>query len=187
MRTRANQLWAVGGALAAAGLLAVAWFFFISPRNSETASLRDQTQLAQDQLPILTRRLGELRQQNTKLADFQAELARYRQALPTSPAEPDLVRSLHAAATNANASLTGITVGTPTKSAVLGSINAIPVALDVEGPPAALLLFVNQLQQVQPRAVLVKTSSLEGGADKWTLTLQTEVYYAATAAEVPAK
>jgi|tagenome__1003787_1003787.scaffolds.fasta_scaffold20875251_2 Tfp pilus assembly protein PilO len=189
MRSRANQLWAVGGALAAAALLAVAWFFFISPRNAETSSLRDQTLSAEDQLPTLTHRLNELRLQNAKLAEYQAELNRNRQALPTAPAEPDYIRSLHAAVQNSGAVLTSFTVSGPVKTAVGGGrIAAMPVTLNANGTQEALGTLVDQLQQVQPRAVLVKSSNLQlAGDQRWTLTLETEIYLAPAAADTTAK
>jgi Tfp pilus assembly protein PilO len=179
---RANQLWVAGGAVIAAALFTIAWFLFISARNSEASSLRDQTGTAQDQLAPQQRRLAQLRQQNANLPTYQAELASNRQALPTSPAMPDLLRNLQVGGDQiAGVSVTGVSVHPSEKVTAAGKpVTQVPMSVTVGGTLERINGFLVQLQTVRPRAVFIKNTNLAADPTTgYTMTIDMNVYVGA--------
>lgn len=186
MRTgHADRRWAIGGILTAAVLLAGTWFFLISPQNSDTRRLQDQASAAQLRLPSLQRRLAELRQQNGDLAQYQGQLVRGRQALPTTSALSDFLRGLQKVGDSAGVSVSGVTVDTPIQATTPGAkVYALPISLTATGAVGKVEQFLDQLQQGQPRAVLISTANVGSAdqsgsfADSVSLTLSMQVFVA---------
>jgi hypothetical protein len=161
MRTGpAHRLWMIGGALGAVFLLAIGWLFLISPQNRQTSSLHDQIADAQLRVASLGHRLGDLRRQSRDLPAYRAQLARDRRALPTVPDSTAFLRELQAAASGTGVSISGLLVGAPTKVAgATTQLYALQLTLTAEGPAAKVDKFLDELQRVQPRAVLVTNAS----------------------------
>ena len=158
---QAYQRWVAGGVLAAVVLLAVGWFFLISPRYSRTADLHEKTEAAELRLPTLEHRLAELRQQQSNRARYDAQLRTDQKALPTTSGLPDFLRELQAAGDSHGVRVTDVAVGgTMEVTAAGGKYYALPVTLTAEGKADALGDFLNELQQVQPRAVLITSANL---------------------------
>jgi Tfp pilus assembly protein PilO len=183
MRHHPGRLWAIGGALAAVVLLAVGWFLLIGPQNSRTNELNNQTVEAQDRAAGLRTKLIELRRQNEDLPKYRQELTLARAALPKTPSLTDFLRQLQAAGDDAGVSVTGVAVSSPSKAAS-GSIQAYPINLTVDGGFDNVRDFINQLQRVQPRAVLIGTVSLSADpttkslVGRVSLTLAVQVFVA---------
>ena len=191
MRTgHADRLWLAGGALAAAVLLLAGWFLLLGPRYAGTAATADRSAGVAVELAQLRHRLALLRQQSGNLAGYQQELARYSAALPGTAATADLLRELQAAGT---ATGTSVTIGAPVQVAAGASpVYALPVSLTATGTAAQLELLLDQVQRIQPRAVLVNNTDLvpvgQNGslAGPATLTVVMQAYLApALAAPVP--
>lgn len=179
MRGHADRIWTIGGALGAVALLAIAWFLFIEPRNSEGASLREQTRTAEDKLPPLAARLTELRKQNAELTSYQARVELDRKALPTTSALPDFLRGLQTAGEATGASVSDIGVGPSTTVTAAGKqIAALPISLTASGGVANLNRFLDHLQQVQPRAVLLKSTDLQQDEAGYTMAIELDVFVA---------
>jgi Tfp pilus assembly protein PilO len=180
MPTRhADKIWLAGGVLGAAALLALGWFFFIGPQYAEARSLDDRAVQAQLRLTSQQRRLADLRQQNEDLPQYKAQLGRLRQALPPSAATSDFLRELQAAGEAASVSVTGLSIGARKEVAGSGgTVYALPVALTVEGTVAGLEGFVNELQQVQPRAVLIGNTGLTANSRGTSLTVNLHIFVA---------
>ena len=70
----ADRLWMIGGAVAAVVLIAVGWFFLISPQNGRTATFTGQTDDAHTKLITLQQHLSQLQRQNEDLAGYQTKL-----------------------------------------------------------------------------------------------------------------
>jgi Tfp pilus assembly protein PilO len=155
---RGERLWLAGGGAAALVLFLLGWFFLIGPQRAETASLRDQKATAEQELARLRAHLAELTEQSGKLPQYQSDLTRAQQALPSDPALSDFLRELSAAGDATGVSVTDVAAGKPTT--VIGQGSAIAVTVAVDGTFGALNRFVDQLQQVQPRAVLIGTGSI---------------------------
>jgi type IV pilus assembly protein PilO len=186
MRGHVDRLWAIGGVLGAVALLAIAWFFLIGPRNSESSSLREQARTTENRLQPLAARLVELRQQNTELSHYQQQVAADRQALPTTSGLPDFLRGLQTSGETAGATVTGVTVAAATKVTAGGrQLVALPITLTAAGGLDNLNRFLDQLQQVQPRAVLITNTDLtktdQSGSGGFELTIDLQVFVAPAA------
>jgi type IV pilus assembly protein PilO len=184
----------VGGAIAAAVLTILAWFFLVSPQHQATGALREETLVADAQVPTLHTRLNELRKQNENLHEYQAQLDRDRLALPTGPAMTDYLRQLQAAGESAGVTVTGLLVGDPK---VVGEaspgIYALPITVTATGNALTLGKFLTEIQQVQPRAVLIASANLtakDGSgsiAPRSTLTVTLHAFVASPPGSAPLK
>jgi Tfp pilus assembly protein PilO len=168
-RLPADRLWILAGAVAIAVVLAVGWFFMVSPQYDQVGTLNGQAATSGDQVSLLQRRLAQLRKQNENLPAYLAELAKQRAALPTTSGLSDLLRELQTAGDATGAAVSGVNVGGVTDVSAGGNrLYALPLTLTVTGSVPQLRAFLDQLQQVQPRAVLVTSASLSsadtGGA-----------------------
>ncbi|GII24529.1 type 4a pilus biogenesis protein PilO [Planosporangium mesophilum] len=178
MRTRSvNRLWALGGVLCAVALLAMGWFFLISPQYARTAGLQDETATAQTRAAVLQRRLSELRKQNDDLPQYRARLETDRAALPTESDLPDFLRGVQSAGDGTGVSVKLLSVGAATQlTAANTKVYSLPVTLTVTGAVANVERFLTQLQQEQRRAVLIGNANLaakdQGGAVELGLSLQ---------------
>jgi Tfp pilus assembly protein PilO len=171
-----DRLWLIGGALGAVVLVALAWLLLIGPQNGDTATLRDQESATQDRIAAQRHRLSELRRDSAKLPEYQAQLQRDRQALPDTPALADFLRELQSAGDQAGAPVTSVVVGTRARVPAAGSpVDALTLSVAATGSRDQLNRLLDQLQQQQPRAVLVdsvRTDSTGGGPAKLNLTLR---------------
>jgi Tfp pilus assembly protein PilO len=193
-RSQMERLWLVAGGLTAFVMLLVGYFFFISPQRSNTSDVQGQTATVQEQNAQLQARLDALREQNKDLAKYQAELQAAQEALPATSGTSDFLRTLQSlgAATLTNVTeltvgqpidVTPVTAGEPTTSestpatsptpeaaappapaAVPPGVYALPITATVSGSPNALSKFLDQLQAVQPRAVLISSITMSSGA-----------------------
>jgi Tfp pilus assembly protein PilO len=153
---RADRLWLVGGALTAAALFAAAWFLFIGPQRAQTGELNGQASVAEVQLTSLQHRLVELREQNTRLPQYRAQLARDRQALPTAAELASFLRQLQTGGDQVGVTVDSVLVGSPlTTSAGSRQVYALPVTLTAAGTATQVRSFIDQLQEELPRAVLI--------------------------------
>jgi len=159
-RGHAARLWAVGGAFGAAVLVALAWFFLISPQRAETAELHDETVATQAQIGTLQRRLTQLRKENSELAKFQAQLAADRQALPTDSGLSDFLRQIQVAGEATGVTVNSVNVGEPDLAESGGGLYMLAITMTVGGNGTTLSRFLDQLQRVQPRAVLISSVNL---------------------------
>ena len=192
MRTgHADRVWMIGGALGAVVLLAIGWFMFVGPKKSETNALHEQAAVAELKLGTRQRELAELRRQDALLPQYRAELAAARLALPTVAGLSDFLRELQTAGDAAAVSVSGVIVGVPSQVTAAGTrLYSLPITLTATGTSAALFMFLDQLQQVQPRAVLIGTLNTAPGAvpegatvtDAVNLTLGLQVFVAPTTA-----
>jgi Tfp pilus assembly protein PilO len=169
---RVDRFWMIGGAVAAALLAALAWFVFIQPQRGETAQAAEQAAEAQVRVGTLQHRLADLRAQNENLPRYESELRRNRLALPTTPASTDLLRQVQEAGETSGATVDALVVGTGNATDVGGAMIArMMINIIAEGTPESIRLFLDQLQLVQPRAVLITNTNLGPGAKKGTLRL----------------
>jgi hypothetical protein len=188
MRTgHADRLWLIGGALAAVVLVAIGWLLLISPEKRHATSLNDQADAAHTQLISLQHKLRDLKQQSEHAADYQAELNRYHAALPSQAQLAEFLRGLQSG-DQARGVISGILVGSPLEQTAAGhKVFALPVTVTAKGSASQLGGLLDHLQQVQPRAVLVRDVHLvgeQGGSlsDTATLTIGLQVFVTSTEA-----
>jgi Tfp pilus assembly protein PilO len=191
-RSQMERLWLVTGGLVAFVMLLIGYFFFISPQRSNTADVNSRAATVQQQNTLLQARLDALRAENKNLPKIKAELAALQQALPATSGISDFLRTLQSLGSATLADVTSLTVGqpvavtpvavtqpsaaAPTSSAASTSAPAtaptvtappayaLPISASVSGSAAALTKFLDRLQSVQPRAVLISSVALSSGA-----------------------
>jgi len=181
----ADQAWAAAGAVVAIALVALGWLFLISPQNSQTDDLHAEMDQVNDQITVLRSRLNQLRLENEKLGEHKQKLALQRQALPTSTGLSDFLREMQTAGEHAGVTVSAVNVSSAaTTRAGDVEIQVIPLTLTVNGGIDGQIAFVDQLQQVQPRAVLIvganlvpadNATALSGGV---TMTLSVQIFAA---------
>jgi Tfp pilus assembly protein PilO len=172
-------LWALGGVLVAVLLVAFGWFLLISPQDSATSDLREQAAGAEHRVLVLQRRTNELRVQNEDLSRYKEQLAADRAALPTSSSTSDLLREVQLAGERTGVTVGGVTVGSATETAVGGSaMYVLPVSVTAQGNAEQLGRFLDQLQQVQPRAALITSATLDTVGARVNLALGFDVFVA---------
>jgi Tfp pilus assembly protein PilO len=171
MRTRhADRLWIAGGFLAAALLLAFGWFIAISPAKADADAVREQTATTEIRLVSLQQRLTELQEQAANLNVYQAALQAHQAALPTDSGLPDFLRQLERSGDAVNITVSSLTVGPPVQSTAVPSVYDLPITVTAEGSGVDLNRFLEQVQTVQPRAVLIKGAILTSAAGEGAAT-----------------
>jgi|tagenome__1003787_1003787.scaffolds.fasta_scaffold20436800_2 Tfp pilus assembly protein PilO len=191
MRAYANRVWMLGGGIGAVVIIALGWLFLVSPAGDEAQGYRQQIELSEVRLIALHKRLAELKDQQAKLGTYQAELKRYQQALPADTGIPAFLRQLEDAGDAVGATVSNINLGQPTPETGAGlTAYSLPVTMTVDGGIGDMGPFLDQLQQVQPRAVLVQAANLaageQGKGDAATMTLTMKIFVAPAGGTKPA-
>jgi type IV pilus assembly protein PilO len=161
----ADRLWIFAGAAFTVALAVISWFFLISPQYAEADEVRAQTGDTETQIITLRKRIAELEKQKAKLPQFKRALKANRSALPSDSGLPDFLRQLQSSY-DVDVEVGGINVSTPIAAAGVANVYALPITLTASGSAGNLTLFLEQLQDTQPRAVLVESANLTSqGAD----------------------
>lgn len=166
-RSTVERLWLLGGAVAALLLLVIGYFFFIAPQRAQTSDVDGQVTAARQQIAALQTRIDSLRAQNRNLARYEADFAAAQRALPSTSGMSDFLRSLQTLGSATQTRVSSLTVGTPTDVGTAASgpkIYAMTITAQASGTPTGLTKFLEQLQQVQPRAVLITQLTEGNGA-----------------------
>ncbi|SHN20933.1 type 4a pilus biogenesis protein PilO [Cryptosporangium aurantiacum] len=189
LRGNVLGLWVIGGVVGTLLVLALGGFLLIRPQQAHTAEVRAQTETAQASVDALRSRLAQVRAQNSRIAEYRSAYQTARAALPTTAALSTFLRSVQSSGSRAGVAVSGLIVGAPSQVNGLGAtIYALPITITATGTASKLDGFLNQLQRVQPRAVLVSTAnatpnessnSLRGSV---LLTLGLQMYVAPAAA-----
>ena len=156
----AARIWMWAGAVAIVLLIVAGWFLLIGPKFAEAADVRAQVDDTSTQLITLRKKIAVLEDQKARLSTYKAELRANQQALPSDPAVPDFLRQLQDAGSATSVKVSGVSVAPPAQVTGVSGVWQLPIALTAEGDPDDLGAFLNQLQAVQPRAVLVQTANL---------------------------
>jgi Tfp pilus assembly protein PilO len=180
MGIRQDRLWAAGGTFVALLLLALSWFLLINPQHERTDEFNAQTRSAQEKAGTLQRRLVELQAENGKLDEYKAELASNRRALPTTAGMSDFLRELQTTANDTGVTVNTLIVGGAGPVTNVPNVFAVPLTLNVTGSATNLPTFLDRLQRVEPRAVLIGsvnavpegTSTTITGSVTLTVTMQ---------------
>jgi Tfp pilus assembly protein PilO len=185
MRTAyAARIWVIGGVLGAILLLAGGWFLLVAPQHAKSESLRGDVETARVRQTALERELANLRKQDSERSKYEGQLDRDRRALPAHSGLSDFLRELQSTSVAANVSVSGLTIGAPSKVAAANKpVYSLPITVTADGTAANLDRFLYQLQHVQPRAVLVGTGTMAAEGDAKlpgpaSLTLTMQVFVA---------
>jgi Tfp pilus assembly protein PilO len=157
------RIWVFAGAAAIVLLALAFWFMLISPKFAEAADVRIQVDDNRTQLIGLRKRIAGLEAQLARLPEYKADLRRNHEALPPDSGVPDFLRQLQDSGEATGVRVSDVSVAPPAQADGLPGAWQLPINLTAEGDPDHLGDFLDQLQAVQPRAVLVQTASLTSG------------------------
>jgi Tfp pilus assembly protein PilO len=160
----AARLWLLAG-IATTVLLAVAsWFLLISPKYAEASDVRNQVDDTQTQLITLRKKIAGLESQKAQLPKFRAALKANQKALPDDSGVPDFLRQLQSSGEKSGVAVSGFSVAAPAQVAGVAGVWQLPFTLVATGDPTNLGQFLNDLQAVQPRAVLIQSANFTQGS-----------------------
>jgi Tfp pilus assembly protein PilO len=159
-----DRLWIIAGVALVVVLTFASWQFLITPKYAEADDIHGQTETTRVQLVALQRKLSDLRAQSLQLPTYRAALLKNQQALPSDSGVPEFLRQLQASGDKTSVTVSGITVENP-MLAKGTSVYQLPMTLAVQGNPGRLSAFLVQLQNVQPRAVLIDSANLTSQVD----------------------
>jgi Tfp pilus assembly protein PilO len=182
---RADRMWLLGGVVVVILLTVAGWFLLIHPKYDEASTTRDETGDLTLQLADLNRQVAKLKLQATQIKSLQAKLAKYEAALPSTTKQNTFLRQLQASGVADDVDVSGLSAGVPTQSSVDPSVWDLPITLTAQGSAANLSKFLDRLQNVQARAVLVTSVGLTratGGDYSATLALTAFVAPSSSAA-----
>jgi len=166
MGTRhADRLWIFGGVAVVLVLAVISWFFVISPKYAEADTVRTEAADTELKTSQLRKRIAELEKDQAKLPEFKRTLQRNRNALPADSGVPDFLRQLQASGDALSVKVGGVNVSAPQLVSGFTTVYALPMTLTAEGTPDNLGSFLRQLQESQPRAVLIDSANMTSQAE----------------------
>jgi Tfp pilus assembly protein PilO len=175
MASSNERVWIGGSVLGAVLVAALAWMFVISPEFSHASSLNDQTSSAQQQNSLLQIKTNKLRKQSQNLPQLTQQLAQARAGLPSASGLTDFTRQVSALATSQDVTLSQVTVGAAKSAsgnpAAAGGLYAIAITLTTAGEVHHLEAFINNLQYVGNRRVLISSVQLAPSANAKTVSI----------------
>lgn len=168
---RTDRIWLFGGLLVIVGMIVASWFLAISPKLQEAEDVQGQADDMSVRLVALKREVAELKTKAAKEASYRADHDKYRAALPKGWSQSAFLRQLQASGTSVNVEVSGMTAGEPAKSPADPGVVELPITLTAEGTTTDLSRFLDRLQNVQPRAVLITSANLSIDGDNPQLNL----------------
>jgi Tfp pilus assembly protein PilO len=181
---RIDQIWLFGGLALIAIIIATGWFFLISPQYADEAKAQADTGETAAQLAKAKSSFSNLQEETKKLGTYEAELAKFQAALPaTSRTQgiPDFLKQLQNIGTALNIEVSGYSASDEQDSDEVPTVKKLPITLTAKGPTTKISQFLAQLQEVQPRAVLIDTAGVTiDDKDVATLTLTLDAFVTST-------
>jgi type IV pilus assembly protein PilO len=162
---RIDRVWLLGGVVAVILLVAGSWFLLIGPEFTQADDVRNQAGDAQTELITQKKELSKLQTQSKQLSALKAKLTKNQDALPTTSGVPAFLRQLQDSGTAVNVDVSVLTVASPQLSTDVSTVYELPITLTATGSSANLSKFLDRLQKVQARAVLVTAVSLTAGTN----------------------
>ena len=178
---RIDQIWLLGGLLAIVALVAATWFYVIAPTRDKTGTLTSQAEETSLQLVKLRRTVAELAEKNKSLTAYENTRTAREKALPNEYQTTDFLRQLQDTGGAVDVEVSGISVGAPTASKAVASVVELPIMLTAAGSAPRLSEFLDRLQTVQSRAVLIYSVNVTADpagetADAVTATLNLKAF-----------
>jgi type IV pilus assembly protein PilO len=183
--SRNDRLWVAGGAAGALLVALLAWLLVINPELSNASSLRDQTNAAQTQNTVLQAKVRALQAEDANKVKLTEEMRQALNALPITNGIDDLTRQLSGHAAAALVKIKAITVGAPAPvtltggsatssssappgaaagGATAGKLYSIAITLISEGSTPHQQAFLDRIQRIGPRRVLISSTQFAPGA-----------------------
>jgi Tfp pilus assembly protein PilO len=192
--TGTTRLWALGTTIACIVIVALGWFFGVSPLLGRINAADAQRAVVEQQNATAAQRVERLKADFGNLAAVSEQLDRLRESMPPTADYDAFLGELNAIADADSVSLTTFVPAEPGVLALDGSSTAapappgsepvpvddgsvvsIPVRLGATGGYSHLLDFLGDLQQAH-RLYLVGDSSIEGEGRDYTITVDGYVF-----------
>ncbi|WP_433828597.1 type 4a pilus biogenesis protein PilO [Actinoplanes sp. CA-015351] len=160
---RIDSIWLIGGLSLMAVLIIASWFMLIKPKYAEADGEREQAGTIAAQVSTLKSKYSQQQKRAENLDQYMTELATYQAALPQSSNNnsiPAFLRELQTLGTKLDVDVSGYSAAEPETSDDAGAVTELPITLNAEGKTTNLSKFLKQLQNTQPRAVLIDSASL---------------------------
>ena len=177
-----KRQWTLATALVCLLVLVAGFLLLVKPQHKKTASVKTQTTAVQGQITTLKAQFATLLEEKRNIATQQAELAAIEEQLPTTPALPDMITKLDAAAAKDQVDLSNVAPGNPaaysfspvaaatpsasstaavaaTPATAVPGLADIPVVLTVSGGYPQLESFLDDLEGMR-RSMLVNNFTL---------------------------
>ncbi|MEV0895929.1 type 4a pilus biogenesis protein PilO [Actinoplanes sp. NPDC049802] len=181
---RIDQIWLFGGLALTLLLVAGGWFLMIKPQYATRDSVQTDTADTLVQLTTERKKLAELKAQLKKVDDYKATLAEAQKALPyggNTNKIPEFLKQLQTLGVKYGVDASGYSASAPEVSTTTPSVSRLPITLNIEGADVdKIIKFVEHLQTVQPRAVLIENAKLSGGEQGWELNLSLTAFITST-------
>ncbi|MFI5890885.1 type 4a pilus biogenesis protein PilO [Actinoplanes sp. NPDC051513] len=162
---RTDRLWMLGGLFAIIVIVVAAYLLAIKPIYTDRGDKQSQAEDQELTLVTLRRQLNDLNAKSKNIATYTAQLNAKKGAMPDSYDMPNYLRALQISGTAVDVEVSGVSVGGPAKVTGSQDVISVPITLTATGTPADLSRFLNRLQNVQSRAVLITAINLGAGAD----------------------
>ncbi len=179
---RPERLWLLGGVLTAIVLLTAGFYLAVYPKYEKAHDLQG---IGDDTLSEVSRLRSEnarLDAQNKRIAEYKAQAKTRLAALPTADSVAELLREVQNAGELTGVTVSGVSVGAASLITTVGGpmkVYALPISLTAAGPAAKINPFLDQLQQSQPRALLIANANVAATTgDRAALTLTLQAFYA---------
>lgn len=165
---------------AAVAVLAVLifWVLVLGPRGAEVSRLDGEIVAAQGELDALSARLAALRAVDP--APLQAELAGYRESIPSTPDEDGIIQTLVDASQRSDVAFEGLQLGSPVASGI-APVSVITVNFTARGSYFALARFLFELEHLE-RLAYVRTISVSPSEGGLALALVVDMFTTDTSA-----
>jgi Tfp pilus assembly protein PilO len=160
---RSDRIWLFGGLALVALLVAAGWFVMIKPKYAEASDMRGQVEETTAQLAQLKKRLADLKADNAHLDEYKAEKKKSEEALPTVDSIPAFLRQLQNLGSDLHVDVSAYTASGRSKSEAVSTVEELPITLNATGTVKNISKFVKELQNTQPRAVLIQSADLKLG------------------------
>lgn len=182
MTTRAPLYAALAALLLAVGF----WYLIWSPKSEEQAAFEAETVELETQVATLRTELDRLLEIQENQFEYEAQLSRLEEYVPTGAAQPAALQALQEAADLAGVEITSLTNGDPVL--VEGAppaedpemaLASIPVAMTMDGGYFQHVDLLRRMEVDIPRALLVRTVALteaEAGFPELTTTWSGEMF-----------
>lgn len=154
---RSDRLWLLGGIFAIVAIVAAAYLLAIKPvytKKSEFQTATDDSKITQISL---RKQLAKLDNDYQNRAAHTADMTAMQGHLPSNYDMPNLVRALHISDKGTGVYVSAISVGAPEKVDTVSAVVGVPITLTVAGNPANMSKFLNRIQAVNSRAVLINS------------------------------
>jgi hypothetical protein len=113
MENTKRTTWVAGTVLLAVTILALAWFVFIAPVVSETSTVADDTQVAEDRNTALTNQLATLQAQFAELETYERERDLLAKQIPATASTSEFLRTVEGLKVAAGTNVVDVQFGLP--------------------------------------------------------------------------